>query len=216
MKILLARHGETPWNAEGRYQGRTDIPLSEVGIAQAQALGRRLRDVPIARAVAPPLARAAETARLALGKARADMLLFDDGLLEIGHGSWEGLLTSEIAVRDPQRLAAWRQAPDSVQMPGPGGESLQQVQDRAWPALARACTGLGEGDVLLVVAHDAVNRVLLARILGIPLARLWNFRQAPATLNLLEGLQVGALEVVRLNDATHHTALFGEAVHRAL
>lgn len=216
MKILLARHGETPWNAEGRYQGRTDIPLSAAGTAQAEALGRRLRDVPIARAVASPLARATRTAQLALGEARAGMLLFDDGLLEIGHGSWEGLLTSEIEARDPQRLAAWRQAPDSVQMPGPGGESLQQVLDRAWPALARACAGLGEDDVLLVVAHDAVNRVLLARILGIPLARLWGFRQAPATLNLLQGPQVDALEVVRLNDATHHTALFGEAVHRAL
>jgi broad specificity phosphatase PhoE len=216
MKILLARHGETPWNAEGRYQGRTDIPLSAAGTAQAEALGRRLRDVPIARAVASPLARATRTAQLALGEARAGMLLFDDGLLEIGHGSWEGLLTSEIEARDPQRLAAWRQTPDSVQMPDPGGESLQQVLDRAWPALARACAGLGEDDVLLVVAHDAVNRVLLARILGIPLARLWGFRQAPATLNLLQGPQVDALEVVRLNDATHHTALFGEAVHRAL
>ncbi|MFN7137414.1 MAG: histidine phosphatase family protein, partial [Thermomonas sp.] len=204
------------WNAEGRYQGRTDIPLSAAGTAQAEALGRRLRDVPIARAVASPLARATRTAQLALGEARAGMLLFDDGLLEIGHGSWEGLLTSEIEARDPQRLAAWRQAPDSVQMPGPGGESLQQVQERAWPALARACAGLGEDDVLLVIAHDAVNRVLLARILGIPLARLWSFRQAPATLNLLQGPQVDALEVVRLNDATHHTALFGEAVHRAL
>ncbi len=216
MKILLARHGETPWNAEGRYQGRTDIPLSATGVAQAQALGRRLREVAIARAVASPLARAAETPRLALGEVRAGMLQFDDGLLEIGHGSWEGLLTSEIAARDPERLAAWRQAPETVQMPGPGGESLQQVLDRAWPALARACDGLGPGDTLLVVAHDAVNRVLLCRIMGLPLSRLWSFRQAPTTLNLLEGDSVDGLEVVRLNDCSHHTPLFGEAVHRAL
>jgi probable phosphoglycerate mutase len=101
-------------------------------------------------------------------------------------------------------------------MPGPGGESLQQVQERAWPALVRACAGLGPDDTLLVVAHDAVNRVLLARLLGMPLAKLWTFRQAPATLNLLEGPTPDALEVVRLNDCTHHTALFGEAKHRAL
>ena len=98
----------------------------------------------------------------------------------------------------------------------PGGESLQQVLDRAWPALERACDGLGASDTLLVVAHDAVNRVILCRVLGLPLARLWRFRQAPTTLNLLEGPSVDALEVVRLNDCSHHTPLFGEAVHRAL
>lgn len=90
------------------------------------------------------------------------------------------------------------------------------MQDRAWLALARACAGLAADDTLLVVAHDAVNRVVLARILGIPLARLWTFRQAPATLNLLEGDGVDSLEVVRLNDCAHHTAFFGEARHRAL
>lgn len=216
MRILLARHGETPWNAEGRYQGQEDIPLSEVGIAQASALGERLRDVRIDRAIASPLSRARRTAELALGEARASSLLFDDGLKEIGHGEWEGLLASEIRERDPQRLGAWREAPDTVLMPGTGGESLQQVLDRAWPAFARACAGLGDEHTLLLVAHDAVNRVLLCRVLGIPLSKLWTFRQAPTTLNLLEGQSVDALDVVRLNDCSHHTALFGEAVHRAL
>ncbi len=214
MKLLLARHGETPWNAEGRYQGQVDIPLSEVGIGQAAALGQRLQDVPVDRAVASPLARATRTAQLALGKDRTPMLTFDDGLLEIAHGEWEGLLASEIAERDPQRLQAWKDAPESVLMPG--GESLQMVLERAWPALERACVGLGADDTLLVVAHDAVNRVLLARILGLPLAKLWGFRQAPATLNLLQGDSVETLEVVRLNDCAHHTAFFGEAKHRAL
>ena len=215
MRILLARHGETPWNAEGRYQGQVDIPLSDVGIAQATALGERLRELHIDRAIASPLSRARRTAELALGESRASMLMFDEGLKEIAHGSWEGLLASEIHERDPERLRAWREAPDSVQMPD-GGESLQQVLDRAWPAFARACSGLGADHTLLLVAHDAVNRVLLCRILGIPLTQLWGFRQAPTTLNLLEGTSVDRLEVVRLNDCSHHTALFGEAVHRAL
>ena len=74
MNILLARHGETPWNAEGRYQGQVDIPLSEVGTGQAQALGRRLQDVQIDRAIASPLSRATRTAQLALGEARACLL----------------------------------------------------------------------------------------------------------------------------------------------
>lgn len=215
MRILLARHGETPWNAEGRYQGQRDIALSETGEGQARALGQRLRELPLTRAVASPLSRARRTAELALGEARAGLLTLDAGLAEIAHGDWEGLLASEIRARDPDRLRAWREEPASVQMPG-GGESLGDVLDRAWPAFARACEGLGEADTLLVVAHDAVNRVLLCRILGLPLARLWSFRQAPTTLNLLEGPAVDALEVVRLNDCQHHTPLFGEAVHRAL
>lgn len=214
MRILLARHGETPWNAEGRYQGQEDIALSPVGQAQAAALGQRLREVRIDRAVASPLSRARRTAELALGDARASMLAFDEGLKEIAHGTWEGLLASEIHARDPERLRAWREAPHEVLMPQ--GESLQHVFDRAWPAFARAAEGLGDADTLLVVAHDAVNRVLLCHVLGIPFARLWGFRQAPTTLNLLEGPDVARLEVVRLNDCTHHTPLFGEAVHRAL
>ncbi len=216
MRILLARHGETPWNAEGRYQGQEDIPLSPVGEAQARALGARLADVRIDRAVASPLSRAKNTAEFALGDARKDMLGLDPGLKEIAHGTWEGLLASEIRERDGDRLQAWRDAPDTVLMPGAGGESLQMVFDRAWPAFARAAEGLGDRDTLLVVAHDAVNRVLLCRLLGIPFAKLWTFRQAPTTLNLLEGPNVESLDIVRLNDCAHHTALFGEAVHRAL
>lgn len=214
MRILLARHGETPWNAEGRYQGQEDIPLSPVGEAQAEALGRRLRKVRIDRAVSSPLSRSFRTAQYALGPERAPMLAADDGLMEIAHGSWEGLLSSEIHVQDPDLLRAWRETPHEVLMPG--GESLQHVFDRAWPALARASEGLGLDETLLVVAHDAVNRVILCHVLGIPFARLWTFRQAPTTLNLLEGPDVEHLEVVRLNDCAHHTPLFGEAVHRAL
>ncbi|MGJ4730573.1 histidine phosphatase family protein [Luteimonas sp. SDU101] len=214
MRILLARHGETPWNAEGRYQGQEDIPLSPVGEQQARLLGERLHDVRIDKAVSSPLTRAYHTAQFALGEARAPMLTTEMGFMEIAHGTWEGLLASEIAASDPDRLRAWRDAPDSVQMPG--GESLKQVFRRSWEALQWSTEGLGRDDTLLVVAHDAVNRVLLCHVLGIPLSRLWTFRQAPTTLNLLEGESLDSLEVVRLNDCSHHTAFFGEAVHRAL
>ncbi|MFT4255883.1 MAG: histidine phosphatase family protein [Pseudoxanthomonas sp.] len=214
MRILLARHGETPWNAEGRYQGQIDIPLSPVGEAQAIALGQRLREVRIDRAVASPLSRARRTAELALGETRAPMLGLDADLQEIAHGEWEGLLASEIDEKDPARLRAWREEPETVLMPG--GESLRQVLDRSWRGLARATEDLGDDDTLLVVAHDAVNRVILCRILGLPISRVWSFRQAPTTLNLLEGPTVDALEVVRLNDCAHHTPFFGEAKHRAL
>lgn len=214
MRILLARHGETPWNAEGRYQGQEDIALSPVGEAQARALGERLRDVHIDCAVSSPLSRSFRTAQYALGTERAAMLTTDDGLKEIAHGTWEGLLSSEIHDRDPDLLRAWRETPHEVLMPE--GESLQHVFDRAWPALARAMAQTPADGTLLVVAHDAVNRVLLCHVLGIPLSRVWSFRQAPTTLNLLEGPDIDHLDVVRLNDCAHHTPLFGEAVHRAL
>jgi len=214
MRILLARHGETPWNAQGRYQGQEDIRLSAVGEGQARALGERLAAVQIDRAVASPLSRAATTARFALGAARADMLGTDPGLMEIAHGEWEGLLASEIAARDPERFRQWRATPETVKMPG--GESLADVFARAWPAFTRACEHTPADGTLLVVAHDAVNRVILCHILGIPLTHVWGFRQAPATLNLIEGPDVEHLDVVRLNDCSHHTTLFGEAVHRAL
>ena len=74
MRILLARHGETPWNAAGRYQGQEDIALSPVGEAQAVSLGRRLESVRIDRAVSSPLSRARRTAELALGADRAQLL----------------------------------------------------------------------------------------------------------------------------------------------
>jgi broad specificity phosphatase PhoE len=214
MRILLARHGETAWNAEGRYQGQEDIPLSETGEKQARRLGERLRDVRIDRAISSPLTRTYHTAQFALGGLRSSMLMVDNGLMEIAHGSWEGKLAAEIEAEDGDRFRAWRETPDKVKMPN--GESLKQVAERAWPSFAAACEGMGADETLLVVSHDAVIRVLLCRILGLPLSRMWAFRQAPTTLNLLEGPDVDHLEVVRLNDCSHHTLLFGEAVHRAL
>jgi len=212
MRILLCRHGETAWNAEGRYQGQLDIPLSETGEAQARALGARLRDLPLTRAVASPLARAKRTAELALGD-RSGLLTLHPGFMEIASGAWEGRLASEIRASDPAHMDQWRDAPHRVQMPG--GETMDAVRARAWRAFVEACRGLGDSDTLLIVAHDAVNRALLCQVLGLPLARLWTFRQAPAALNLLEGDTVETLQVVRLNDGGHVTGLFGEAVHRA-
>jgi probable phosphoglycerate mutase len=214
MRILLARHGETQWNVEGRSQGQGfDIPLSETGRAQARSLGERLVGVPILRAVASPLLRARETAELALGP-RAGLLQFDDRLMEICHGQWEGLLPEEIRQGFPGLHRAWRETPDQVQLPG--GESLRDVDARGWAAFTAACQGLAAEETVLIVTHDAVARTVLSRVLGLPLARVWSFRQAPTCLNLLEGNDPDQLQVVRLNDATHLSPLFGEQVHRRL
>jgi probable phosphoglycerate mutase len=216
MNILLARHGETPWNREGRYQGHTDVPLAPEGEVQARALGLRLSGLEIHRAVASPLVRARRTAELVLGPERSAMLTFDDGLKEISHGLWEGKLVGEIERSHPELLRQWKSGPPASLPAGPEAESLQDVLDRAWPALERACRDLGDGDTVLVVAHDAVNRAIVCRVLGLDFERVWSFRQAPATLNVLAGPSVDALQVVRLNDADHLGPLLGEAVHRAV
>lgn len=215
MNILLVRHGETPWNREGRYQGRTDVPLSPDGETQARALSVRLAHIPIAHAIASPLSRARQTASAIL-TGRDITLETDAALVEISHGAWEGKLSADVEAAHAEMLGAWRSRPDRDVPAGPGAETLGDVERRAWPVLERIATRLGDKDTALVVAHDAVNRVLLCRILGLPLTRVWAFRQAPATLNVLSGPSLDELQLVRLNDSEHCAPLFQEAVHRAL
>jgi len=215
MNILLVRHGETSWNREGRYQGRTDVPLSPSGEAQVTALAARLAHLPIARAVSSPLSRARRTAEIILGE-RGTPLDLDAGLLEISHGAWEGLLSSDVEAAHAEMLGTWRDRPDRDVPAGPGAETLGDVDVRAWPVLERLAARLGPDDTALVAAHDAVNRVLLCHILGLPLTRVWAFRQAPATLNVLSGPSLRALQLVRLNDSEHVAPLLREAQHRAI
>ncbi len=215
MNLLLVRHGETLWNREGRYQGRTDVPLSPDGETQARALGSRLAGLPIAIAIASPLTRTRRTAEAVLGD-RAVALETDDALIEISHGQWEGQLATDIEISHAEMLGSWRTRPDRDVPAGPDAETLGDVEHRAWPVLVRTCARLGADETALLVAHDAVNRVLLCRVLGLPLSRVWTFRQSPASLNVLSGSSIADLQVVRLNDAEHVAPLLQEALHRAL
>lgn len=215
MNVLLVRHGETEWNRAGRYQGRTDIPLSPDGEAQVKALGRRLAHVPIALAVSSPLSRARRTAEAILA-GRDTKLEIDEGLLEISHGDWEGQLATDIELSHAELFGTWRSRPDRDVPAGPGAETLGDVEDRAWPVLLNLCARLGPDETGLIAAHDAVNRALLCRVLGLPLSRVWMFRQAPATLNVLSGPSIAELQLVRLNDSEHAAPLLAEAQHRAL
>jgi phosphoserine phosphatase len=218
MNVLLVRHGETNWNREGRYQGRTDIPLSPDGEAQVRALGLRLAHLSIDIAIASPLSRAKTTAQAIL-VGRDTPLELDEGLLEISHGQWEGKLATDIELSHAEMFGTWRSRPERHVPAGPEAETLGDVEDRAWPVLLRACARLesiGPDATALIAAHDAVNRVLLCRVLGLPLSRVWMFRQAPATLNVMSGPSVAELQLVRLNDSEHSAPLLREATHRAL
>ena len=218
MNVLLVRHGETAWNREGRYQGRTDIPLSPDGEAQVRALGQRLAHLPIDIAIASQLSRAKNTAQAILA-GRATPLELDEGLLEISHGQWEGQLASDIELSHAEMFGTWRSRPDRDVPAGPEAETLGDVEDRAWPVLVRVFArleALGPDATALIAAHDAVNRVLLCHVLGLPLSRVWMFRQAPATLNVMSGRSLEELQLVRLNDSEHSAPLLREATHRAL
>jgi probable phosphoglycerate mutase len=214
MHILLVRHGETAWNREGRYQGRTDIPLSETGEEQVRSLRDRLAQVTFTLALASPLQRARVTAETIVAGRTA--LELHDGLLEISHGGWEGQLASDVARDHAEMFGTWRSAPGRNSPAGPGAETLGDVEMRAWPVLEKLCARLGADDIALIAAHDAVNRVLLCRVLGLPFERIWSFRQSPAALNVLTGPSLDEIQVARLNDSEHVAPLLRETLHRAL
>jgi broad specificity phosphatase PhoE len=151
-QLWLARHGETEWSRSGQHTSRTDLPLTEIGRAQAVALGGRLRARPFALVLTSPLMRAADTARIA---GFGDVLAVDDDLREWDYGEFEGRKTDEIRVQYPG-WSIWRG-------PWPGGEKIDQVATRADRVITRVRAI--EGDVL-AFSHGHLLRVLAARWLG--------------------------------------------------
>lgn len=178
-RLYLVRHGITAWNAERRWQGSVDTELSEEGRRQALALGARLATSGLSAAFASDLRRAAETASLAASHLVAGT---EPLLREMSYGEWEGVRDADVGERWPEARAAWWNEPHLVR-PG-GGESLDELASRAWEGLLR-CLRSSEGNIL-VVAHGGTNRVLVARVLGAPLARFWAFDQSPTGVNVLE------------------------------
>ena len=144
--LALVRHGESAWIAEGRFQGRGDPPLSDVGLRQAAAVGARMAatdetpavPVPNSAPVAiwhSPLRRATQTAQAIHEAREADAPLQPlDSLTELSQGEWEGLTHNEVREQYPEQLAAWRR--DPLDNHAPGGESLRDALARARQARA--------------------------------------------------------------------------------
>jgi broad specificity phosphatase PhoE len=152
-EVVLVRHGETEWSRTGRHTGRTDIPLTERGRREAQAVGAALKDRAFGLVLTSPLERAAETCRLA---GFADRAVHRDELMEWDYGAYEGRKTVDIRKERPG-WALWR---DGV----PDGETASQVGARADRLIAELRAV--DGDALLF-AHGHVLRVLAARWLGL-------------------------------------------------
>ena len=150
--VYLARHGETEWSKSGQHTGRTDIPLTAKGEADARKIGTRLAGITFARVFTSPLGRARRTAELAGFTAEPD-----PGILEWNYGEYEGLKTAEIRGKRPD----WDLFRDGC----PGGESVQEISDRVDAVVAKLKALSGN---LLLFAHGHVLRVLAARWVGQP------------------------------------------------
>jgi broad specificity phosphatase PhoE len=159
-EVLLLRHGATEWSISGRHTGRTDIPLSPDGEAQAKLLAPRLAGRTIALTLSSPLQRARRTAELA---GLTDVEL-DPDLQEFDYGGYEGLTSAEIR-ESHSGWVLWRDGVPAGDAEHPG-ESVVDVGNRVDRVIARARIGLAEGDVVLV-AHGHLLRVLAARWLGL-------------------------------------------------
>src|SRR5437762_5461993 len=173
MRLLLARHGETTWNAERRFQGRTDVALSPRGRAQAEALGGALRGHRIAAAYVSPFRRARETAEVALAGTGVPVTPVEE-LRELSLGEWEGCTVDEVRAREGNPYLSWVRAP--LDCPPPGGEPLPDVCARVLQAIGRIAANHRDGEDVLVVAHGGVISVYLCHLLGVSFNSLWRMR----------------------------------------
>ena len=162
--LFLARHGETAWNLEQRWQGQTDVDLNDAGRAQARALAARLAEHRIRHVVASDLARARETAEIVAQRLGIDAVLLDHGLRERGYGIFEGLTRKECEAQHPEEWA--RYMADHRHTPT-GAELDAVVATRMREAVARAgARADGAGGAVLVVSHGGSIRALIAAATG--------------------------------------------------
>lgn len=161
-RLVLVRHGQTDWNATGRFQGQADIPLNEHGLEQARSLALHADALGFEAVAASDLVRAAETGRL-LAEARGVPLALDARLREIHVGSWEGMTPDEAWAEDPAAKEALLTGHDFRR--SPTGETATEAGERVRQALAE----LGDqydGSTVAVVGHGLALRVGMAMLVG--------------------------------------------------
>ncbi|HEY7706180.1 MAG TPA: histidine phosphatase family protein [Gaiellaceae bacterium] len=181
--ILLARHGETDWNREQRFQGHADPPLNELGRAQARELAERLAPESLAAVYASPLRRAFETAEIVAGH-RGLAVRSDEGLSEVDLGSWSGLTRLEVEARFPDGYRRWLE----YGLGWTDGESYDELGERVIAALAGIARA--HDDVAaLAVTHGGPIRSAVARAHGL------SFAEARRALAIVENCGVVRLAI---------------------
>lgn len=196
--IYLVRHGETEWNAGGRFQGQLDIPLNEAGRKQAALVSAALANVPFAAIYTSDLARAAETAAI-VAAPHAMPPKPDVRLREAHFGEWEGLTTPEIAERWPDLLETWRA--DTLNTVPPGGEAIAAVGTRVvaftWDVLAAH-----PDDTIAIVGHGGALRGIIALALGADLAIFRRLRMDNCSISIITHRH-DHFTLTRMNDTCH-------------
>lgn len=160
VSLLIVRHGESEWNALGRWQGQADPELSVRGEEQAVRAARALAGIPISRVVSSDLSRARRTAGIIAERLGVTAISVEQGLREVDVGEWSGLTRPEIEARWPKLLAAWSEGRlEST----PGGETLTALRDRVTGAIqrvleaGRAENGAQPGAILVVSHRRAIS-----------------------------------------------------------
>ena len=185
MIVLVARHGETTWNVEGRYQGRRQSTLSELGARQGLALAGAIeRERPrIERIVSSPLVRCVATAEFVAERIGRSVEI-DDRLIEIGHGNWEGRLRDDIMREEPQNWFLWKNKPTEITFSE--GDSMLKVAER-WRSFASEPPSVPT----LVVTHDAVVRAAIVLARGLSLDDMWTVPMENAAYARFEATENG-------------------------
>jgi probable phosphoglycerate mutase len=165
--VVVWRHGRTHWNSEHRFQGHSDIPLDELGLAQAERAARLLASMPPDVIICSDLARARQTVAPLL-RLTGLSATYAAALRETNGGTWEGLLDVEILARDGDAYQAWKRGEDIA---AGGGERRTETAARSVAAVEKALADVDDGQVLVVVTHGGTARAMLGRLLDLPVAR---------------------------------------------
>lgn len=160
---MLWRHGQTAWNLERRFQGSTDIELTDTGLTQARRAARLLAALRPDAVVASDLQRAVVTAG-ELAAVTGLEVTYHAALRETYAGQWQGLTHEEIVARFGEQYAAWKRG-EPVRRGG--GELETEVADRAAPVVRQAVEKLPAGGTLVVVSHGGTIRTTIGRLLGL-------------------------------------------------
>ncbi len=183
LKIYITRHGQTEWNQEKRLQGWKDAPLTELGCKQAEALGRRLKEIDIDHIYCSPLGRTRKTAEIALDGNNIP-IYFDERLKEINMGEWEGMKAEKVKEKYPKYYDKFWNAPDKY-VPKTG-ESYPEVQDRVKDVLNEIVKNNSD-ETILIVSHGCASKIMLSKFEDRPLNKLWDPpRLIETSLSLVE------------------------------
>jgi broad specificity phosphatase PhoE len=199
-RLLLVRHGETDSNAEGRTQGRRDVPLNARGRRQAAALAEMIRKHEPAAVYSSPASRARATAGAIAGALELDVTV-DERLAELDQGELDGLTGAEMRERYPDVLRRWRDE-DPAEFRIPGGESMGDAQLRM-VAAAESIAKAHPDETVVIASHNLALHALICHALGTPLASFRQFRQDLAALTIVEVYDDGAFAIVTLNERCH-------------